>query len=258
MTGSDSGATARAMVAGAAGALPGVHGSVHRAGVVDGAGAAVVVGAGAVDGDGSGAAVGFGTGPDASGAGEAEPAAGDGLAAGGSAPGSRRSAQAVPCSLAAIWRPVARPAGSAEGTWPSTGQRSAARGAKPTSTGPAGLEHDLVGRVGHRLLVRDRWRLADRLARSGHVVGGGLRPRGWGLTQGGVPHRRARRGDRLDRRDGNRRRHREQAGDQGRDEHGEDERSKGGGEAGSRHVEPLGCAHAARDSGAWDAGGSVR
>ena len=73
-----------------------------------------------------------GRGPGASVTGARESCRGQG------ARGSRTSAQAVPCRLAAIWRPVARPAGRARGARPSTGQRSPRRGVKPTSTRPPG------------------------------------------------------------------------------------------------------------------------
>ena len=48
------------------------------------------------------------------------------------------SAHWLPLGLAAISRPVARPGGKAPGACPSMGQRSPARGVKPTSTRPPG------------------------------------------------------------------------------------------------------------------------
>ena len=65
------------------------------------------------------------------------------------------SAHWLPLSLAAICCPVACPGGRAPGTWPSMGQRSPVRGVKPTSTRPPGLNSMVIVLVGHRLQVGD-------------------------------------------------------------------------------------------------------
>ena len=159
--------------------------------------------------------------------------------------------------------------------------RPAVTGARgePDSHLPAGLEHDLVVRVGHRLHVRDRGLLAG-VAPAGHVAGGQPGVWGWlhgrgrlrggglgrgdlrgrgrlrGAGRGRVDHRFAGRGGRPGRLEGDRRGHRERAGRQCRDEHGQDERSQAVGTTGSRHwdltVGPRG------NGEARDAGGSGR